>query len=67
MPVPKELPPVDPAYQLIIPDEALASNVTVPDPQREPSVLPVILGVDLMLTTSPAEVAEQLPLPTVTE
>jgi hypothetical protein len=68
VPVPKEAPPVAAAYQLMVPAEALASKVTVPAPQREPSVLPVMLGVVLMLTTSPADVAEQLPpVDTVTE
>lgn len=68
VPAPKLVPPVEAAYQLMVPEDAVASNVTVPDPQREPSVLPVILGVDLMLTTSPTEVAEQLPpADTVTE
>lgn len=46
----------------------MAPSVTVPEPQREAGVVPVMLGVDLILTTEPAEVAEQLlPVVTVTE
>lgn len=68
VPVPKLVPPVEAAYQLIVPEEAVAPKVTVPASQRDASVVPVILGDGVMLTTSPAEVDEQLPPPeTVTE
>ena len=43
-PVPKELPPVEAAYQLIVPAEAVAPRSTVPVPQSEPGVVPVIVG-----------------------
>ena len=45
MPVPSDDPPVNAAYQLIVPDDDVAPKVTVPVPQREPSVVPVIEGV----------------------
>ena len=54
VPVPSELPPVDPAYQLIVPADAVAPNVTVPDPQTEPGVVPVIVG--MVLTVARTEV-----------
>ena len=44
VPVPNEEPPVDAAYQLIVPAEVVAPNVTIPVPQREPGVVPVIAG-----------------------
>jgi len=45
VPVPSDEPPVDAAYQLIVPADAVAPKATVPVPQREPSVVPVIEGV----------------------
>ena len=45
MPVPSDDPPVNAAYQLIVPDDDVAPKVTVPVPQREPPVVPVIEGV----------------------
>ncbi len=47
IPVPSEAPPVAAAYQLIVPAEAVAPRVTVPDPQTEPGVEPVIVGIGL--------------------
>jgi len=44
-PVPKLVPPVGPAYQLIVPEEAVAPKVTVPEPQTLPGVVPVIEGI----------------------
>ncbi len=44
VPVPIEVPPVNAAYQLIVPAEAVALNVTVPVPQLELGVVAVILG-----------------------
>lgn len=53
VPVPNELPPEDAAYQLIVPELAVALKATVPVPQRELPVTPVIVGVafTVMLTT----------------
>ena len=45
MPVPNDDPPLDAAYQLIVPADAVAAKATVPVPQREPSVVPVIVGM----------------------
>ena len=44
VPVPSDNPPLDAAYQLIVPADAVAPKATVPVPQREPSVVPVIVG-----------------------
>jgi hypothetical protein len=44
VPVPSDNPPLDAAYQLIVPAEAVAPKATVPVPQLEPSVVPVIVG-----------------------
>ena len=41
MPVPSELPPVEAAYQLMVPADAVAPRVTVPVPHTEPGVVPV--------------------------
>ena len=51
VPVPNEAPPVAAAYQLIVPAEAVAPSVTVPVPQRELFVTPVIVGIRLVLVT----------------
>ena len=45
VPVPKLDPPVAAAYQLTIPADAVAPNVTVPVPQLLPEVVPVIVGI----------------------
>ena len=44
VPVPKEEPPDDAAYQLIVPADAVAPSATVPVPQRSFGVVPVIVG-----------------------
>ena len=43
VPVPNDEPPVDVAYQLIVPPEAVAPKVTVPIPQTDPGVVPVMV------------------------
>ncbi len=43
VPVPSELPPEDAAYQFNVPALAVALNVSVPVPQREEGVVPVIV------------------------
>ena len=50
VPVPNDDPPLDAAYQLIVPADAAAPKATVPVPQREPSVVPVIDGIAVTLT-----------------
>ena len=46
VPVPREAPPVEPAYQLIVPALAVAPSITVPVPHLEPGVVPVIVGIE---------------------
>ena len=43
-PVPNEVPPVGTSYQLIVPAEALAPSVTVPESQRDAGVVEVMVG-----------------------
>ena len=43
-PVPSIAPPVGFAYHEIVPDEAVAPRVTVPDPILEPGVVLVMVG-----------------------
>ena len=44
-PVPSDDPPVDAAYQLIVPAEAVAPKSTVPVPHLDAGVEPVIVGM----------------------
>ena len=53
IPVPKLAPPVAAAYQLIVPADAVAPNVTVPVPQTLPGVDPVIVGIGLTIIETP--------------
>ena len=52
VPVPSDEPPLDAAYQLIVPADAVAPKETVPVPQREPSVVPVIEGVTVTVAVT---------------
>jgi hypothetical protein len=45
VPVPSEAPPVEAAYQLIVPALAVAPSITVPVPHLDPGVVPVIVGI----------------------
>jgi hypothetical protein len=45
MPVASDAPPVEAAYQLIVPADAVAPKVTVPVPQILAGVLAVIVGI----------------------
>jgi len=45
VPVPKLVPPVAAAYQLMVPALGVAPKVTVPVPQRLAPVLDVMVGV----------------------
>ncbi len=45
MPVANEAPPVEAAYQLIVPALAAAANATVPASHLEPAVVELIVGV----------------------
>ena len=53
VPVPSDNPPLDAAYQLIVPADASAPKATVPVPQREPSVVPVIVGMAVTVPVTP--------------
>ena len=44
VPVPSEEPPLEAAYQLIVPADAVAPRATVPELQITPGVVPVIVG-----------------------
>ena len=50
MPVPSDVPPVEAAYQLMVPALDVAPSVTVPGPHREPEVVPVIVGTALTVS-----------------
>ncbi len=50
VPVAKALPPVDVANQEIVPAEAVAPNITVPEPILEPGAVLVIVGVGFTVT-----------------
>ncbi len=50
VPVPSDVPPVEAAYQLIVPALAVAPSVTVPGPHLEPAVTPVIVGTELTVS-----------------
>ena len=45
VPVPNEVPPVEAAYQLTVPAEAVAPRATVPVLQRLAGVVAVIVGM----------------------
>ena len=62
VPVPRLAPPDDAAYQLIVPAEAVAPNVTVPVPQLLPGVVPVIVGVGFIVATTAVLAPEVHPL-----
>ena len=62
VPVAKLVPPVEFAYQLIVPALAAAVNATVPVPQRLAGVLDVMVGIAFTTTATAVEVSEQLPL-----
>jgi len=48
VPVPNEEPPVEDAYQLMVPTEAVAPRSTVPVPILEPGVVLVIVGIEFI-------------------
>ena len=57
VPVPKLVPPVAAAYQLMVPALGVAPKVTVPVPQRLAPVLDVMVGIAFTVTA--LVVAEQ--------
>jgi len=52
VPVPNDEPPVDAAYQLMVPADAVAPRLTVPGSQFEPIVVPVIVGIEFMVAVT---------------
>jgi hypothetical protein len=57
VPVPKELPPDEAEYQLIVPAEAVAPSVTVPGPHLAPGVVAVMVGIAFTVIVTVFEVA----------
>ena len=62
VPVAKLVPPVEAAYQLMVPALAAAPKVTVPVPQRLLSVVELILGITLIVAITALLVAVVQPL-----
>ena len=52
VPVPREDPPINAAYQLIVPAEAVAPRETVPVLQRLAGVVAVMVGIVLTVATT---------------
>ena len=52
VPVPRLVPPLDAAYQEIVPADAVAPNVTVPLPQIPAGVVAVIVGGVLIVAST---------------
>ena len=52
VPVPSDAPPVEAAYQLIVPALAVAPSITVPVPHLDPGVVPVIVGMVLTVAVT---------------
>ena len=62
VPVANGIPPVEAAYQLIVPLEAVAPKVMVPVPHLEAGVVPVMVGKVLIVAiTAVLELEVQLP------
>ena len=62
IPVPKLEPPVAAAYQLMVPADAVAPNVTRPVPQTLPGVDPVIVGIGFTVASTAVLVPVVQPL-----
>ena len=62
VPVAKLVPPVEAAYQLIVPALAAAPKVTVPLPHIEFGVVPDIVGIAFTVATTAVLLAVVLPL-----
>ena len=52
VPVANDEPPLEAAYQLIVPADAVAPRETVPELQTEPGVVPVIVGTALIVAVT---------------
>ena len=62
VPVPSEEPSVEAGYQLIVPALAVAPKSIVPVPQREPSIVPVMVGIVLIVAVTVVLVVVVQPL-----
>ncbi len=62
VPVPKEAPPVEAVYQLIVPAAVVACRVTVPDTHKEPPVVLEIVGIAFIVATTAVLVADTHPV-----
>ena len=62
IPVPKLVPPVAVAYQLMVPALAVALKVTVPVPQRLAGVVAVMVGIVFTVAVTAVLVALMHPL-----
>ena len=62
VPVPIDAPPVEAAYQFIVPAEDVAPRVTVPASHLDPGVVPVIAGVVLTVAMTAVLVPVVQPL-----
>jgi hypothetical protein len=58
VPVPKDVPPVAAVYQFIVPEEAVAPNVTVPVPHLLPGVTADINGAAVTVTATDVREAD---------
>ena len=52
VPVPSDDPPLDAAYQLIVPADDVAPKATVPELQTDPGVVPVIVGMGVTVAVT---------------
>jgi hypothetical protein len=52
VPVPKDVPPVAAVYQFIVPEDAVAPNVTMPVPHLLPGVTALTEGVGFTVTAT---------------
>ncbi len=66
VPVPKTAPPVDSAYQLIVPALAVADKSSVPEPHLLDPVTLVIVGGDEILAVTAVRV-EEVQVPATTD
>ncbi len=62
VPVPSDVPPVEAAYQLMVPALAVAPKITVPVPHLDPGVVPVIVGIVLIVAITAVLAAVVHPL-----
>jgi hypothetical protein len=62
VPVPKEAPPVEVAYQLMVPAAVVACKVTVPDTHTEAPVVLAIVGIAFIVATTAVLVADTQPV-----